>query len=62
MKAIKWREMQSDELEQKVKELTEELFTVQPEAPSGHGGREEPGAGGPSAARSGQGEDGPAGA
>ncbi len=28
MKAIKWREMQSDELEQKVKDLTEELFNL----------------------------------
>ena len=28
MEATKWREMQSDELEQKVKELTEELFNL----------------------------------
>ena len=28
MDATKWREMQSDELEQKVKELTEELFNL----------------------------------
>ena len=28
MEAAKWREMQSDELEQKVKELTEELFNL----------------------------------
>jgi len=28
MKADKWREMQSDELEQKVKDLTEELFNL----------------------------------
>ena len=28
MEASKWRDMQSDELEQKVKELTEELFNL----------------------------------
>jgi len=28
MEATKWREMQSDELEQKAKELTEELFNL----------------------------------
>jgi large subunit ribosomal protein L29 len=28
MDATKWREMQGDELEQKVKELTEELFNL----------------------------------
>jgi large subunit ribosomal protein L29 len=28
MEATKWREMQSDELEQKVKDLTEELFNL----------------------------------
>jgi len=28
MKAAKWREMQSDELEQNVKDLTEELFNL----------------------------------
>ena len=28
MEATKWREMQSDELGQKVKELTEELFNL----------------------------------
>ena len=28
MDASEWREMQSDELEQKVKELTEELFNL----------------------------------
>jgi len=28
MKATKWREMQSDDLEQKVTELTEELFNL----------------------------------
>ena len=28
MEATKWREMESDELEQKVKELTEELFNL----------------------------------
>jgi large subunit ribosomal protein L29 len=28
MEATKWREMQSDELEQKVKELSEELFNL----------------------------------
>jgi large subunit ribosomal protein L29 len=28
MKATKWRELQSDELEQKVRELTEELFNL----------------------------------
>jgi large subunit ribosomal protein L29 len=28
MDASQWREMQSDELEQKVKELTEELFNL----------------------------------
>jgi large subunit ribosomal protein L29 len=28
MKATKWRELQSDELEQKVKELNEELFNL----------------------------------
>jgi large subunit ribosomal protein L29 len=28
MKATKWREMQDDELEQKVRELTEELFNL----------------------------------
>jgi large subunit ribosomal protein L29 len=28
MKATKWRELQSDELEQKVKELHEELFNL----------------------------------
>ena len=28
MKATKWREMQTDELEQKAKELTEELFNL----------------------------------
>ena len=28
MKATKWREMQSEELEQKVRELTEELFNL----------------------------------
>jgi large subunit ribosomal protein L29 len=28
MDATKWREMQSDELDQKVKELTEELFNL----------------------------------
>ena len=28
MKAVKWREMQSDELEQNVKDLTEELFNL----------------------------------
>ncbi len=28
MKATKWREMQSDELEQKAKELAEELFNL----------------------------------
>jgi len=28
MEATKWREMQSDELEQKLKELTEELFNL----------------------------------
>jgi large subunit ribosomal protein L29 len=28
MKATKWREMQDDELEQKVRDLTEELFNL----------------------------------
>jgi large subunit ribosomal protein L29 len=28
MKGTKWREMQSDELEQKAKDLTEELFNL----------------------------------
>jgi large subunit ribosomal protein L29 len=28
MSATKWREMQADELDQKVKELTEELFNL----------------------------------
>jgi large subunit ribosomal protein L29 len=28
MKATKWREMQNDELEQKVRDLTEELFNL----------------------------------
>ena len=28
MKAAKWREMQDDELEQRVQELTEELFNL----------------------------------
>ncbi|HEV8436995.1 MAG TPA: 50S ribosomal protein L29 [Methylomirabilota bacterium] len=28
MKAIKWRDLQNDEVEQKVKELTEELFNL----------------------------------
>jgi large subunit ribosomal protein L29 len=28
MEATKWREMQSDELEQKARELTEELFNL----------------------------------
>jgi large subunit ribosomal protein L29 len=28
MKATKWREMQTDELEQKAKDLTEELFNL----------------------------------
>jgi len=28
MKATKWREMQSDEVEQKVRDLTEELFNL----------------------------------
>jgi large subunit ribosomal protein L29 len=28
MKATKWREMQDDEIEQKVRELTEELFNL----------------------------------
>jgi large subunit ribosomal protein L29 len=28
MKAIKWRELQTDELEQKVRDLTEELFNL----------------------------------
>ena len=28
MEATKWREMQSDELEQKAKDLTEELFNL----------------------------------
>jgi large subunit ribosomal protein L29 len=28
MKATKWREMHDDELEQKVRELTEELFNL----------------------------------
>jgi large subunit ribosomal protein L29 len=28
MKAAKWREMQNDELEQKVRDLTEELFNL----------------------------------
>jgi len=28
MKPIKWRELQTDELEQKVRELTEELFNL----------------------------------
>jgi large subunit ribosomal protein L29 len=28
MKATKWREMQNDELEQKVREFTEELFNL----------------------------------
>ncbi len=28
MKATKWREMQNDELDQKVRELTEELFNL----------------------------------
>ena len=28
MKATKWREMQDDELEQRVRELTEELFNL----------------------------------
>jgi large subunit ribosomal protein L29 len=28
MKPVKWREMSSDELEQKVKDLTEELFNL----------------------------------
>jgi len=28
MDATKWRELQSDELEQKVKDLTEELFNL----------------------------------
>ena len=28
MKATKWREMQNEELEQKVRELTEELFNL----------------------------------
>ena len=28
MRATEWREMRSDELEQKVKELTEELFNL----------------------------------
>jgi len=28
MEATKWREMQSDELEQKAKELTEEVFNL----------------------------------
>ena len=28
MKGIKWRELQGEEIEQKVKELTEELFNL----------------------------------
>jgi large subunit ribosomal protein L29 len=28
MKPIKWRELQADELEQKLRELTEELFNL----------------------------------
>jgi len=28
MEATKWRELQSDELEQKIKDLTEELFNL----------------------------------
>jgi large subunit ribosomal protein L29 len=28
MKATKWREMQEDELEQKIRELSEELFNL----------------------------------
>jgi large subunit ribosomal protein L29 len=28
MKATKWRELQNDELEQRVRELTEELFNL----------------------------------
>ena len=28
MKAVKWRELSSDELEQKARELTEELFNL----------------------------------
>ncbi len=28
MKAVKWRELSSDELEQKVTELTEEMFNL----------------------------------
>ena len=28
MKATKWREMQNDELEQKVRDLTEEIFNL----------------------------------
>lgn len=28
MKATKWREMQNDDLEQKVRDLTEELFNL----------------------------------